>query len=132
MIIKGWASVFGEIDIESEVIVKGCFKKDLKKLTFARPMLLEHNTDKVIGRWDLIKEKEYGLWCEGTVFDETTQFWIDKCGISGLSVLLNEVKKKRINGLWYHVKGEIEEISVCCTPMNRTARIVEVINGKAD
>lgn len=132
IIIKGWASVFGEIDSQSDVTVKGCFKKDLKKFTYTRPMLLNHDPDKIVGRWDLIKEKKYGLWCEGTVFDKDAQFWIKEHCLSGLSIGYSDISESRRQGLRDLKTVELEEISITTVPMNRSARIMEIIDGKAD
>lgn len=132
MIIKGWASVFGESDSHSDVTVKGCFISDLKKFTYTRPMLLSHDSSKIIGRWDLIEEREYGLWCEGTVLDEDAQFWIRESCLSGLSIGYAGLQHKRENGLRKLQTVELEEISVTSIPMNRAARIVEILDGKAD
>lgn len=132
MIIKGWASVFGESDSHSDITVKGCFRKDLKKFSYTRPMLLSHDPIRIIGRWDIIKEKKYGLWCEGTVFDKDTQFWIKKNCLSGLSIGYNGRKHKTNDCLRHLTEIELEEISVTSVPVNRAARIMEVIDGKAD
>jgi HK97 family phage prohead protease len=132
MIIKGWASVFGESDSHSDVTVKGCFVTDLKQFTYTRPMLLSHDSSKIIGRWDLIREKDYGLWCEGTVLDEDAQFWIKERGLSGLSIGYAGRQHKQEAGLRKLQVVELEEISVTAVPMNRAARIVEILDGEAD
>lgn len=132
MIIKGWASVFGESDSQSDVTVKGCFIADLKKFTYIRPMLLAHDAEKIIGRWDLIEEREYGLWCEGTVLDENAQFWIKEHCLSGLSIGYAGRQTKHEGGLRKLQTVELEEISVTSVPMNRAARIMEIIDGKTD
>jgi HK97 family phage prohead protease len=132
MIIKGWASVFGESDSHNDVTVKGCFVADLKKFTYVRPMLLSHDSSKIIGRWDLIQEKDYGLWCEGTVLDEDAQFWIREHCLSGLSIGYAGRQEKQEAGLRKLQTVELEEISVTAVPMNRAARIVEILNGEAD
>jgi len=132
MIIKGWASVWGECDSHSDITVKGSFKKDLKKFTYTRPMLLHHEKSQIIGRWDLIKEKKYGLWCEGTVLDDDAIFWIKEHCLSGLSIGYAGRSEDRKRGLRRLKRLELEEISVTSIPANRAARIMEIIDGKAD
>jgi len=132
MIIKGWASVWGECDSHSDITVKGCFVKDLKEFTYTRPMLLSHEKNAVIGRWDLIKEKKYGLWCEGTVFDKDAIFWIGEHCLSGLSIGYAGRNHSISRGLRKLKRVELEEISVTAVPANRSARIMEIINGKTD
>lgn len=129
MIIKGWASVFGESDSHDDVTVKGCFVSDLKKFTFTRPMLLCHESTKIIGRWDLIEEREFGLWCEGTILDEEIQFLVKEQCLSGLSIGYVSRQHKRESGLRKLQVIELEEISLTPVPMNRAARIVEIIDA---
>jgi len=132
MIIKGWASVWGECDSHSDITVRGCFKKDLRKFDYTRPMLLHHDKDQIIGRWDLIEEKKHGLWCEGTVFDKNAMFWIREHCLSGLSIGYVGRSEETKRGLRKLKRLELEEISVTSIPSNRACRILEIINGKAD
>lgn len=132
MKIKGWASVFGVSDSHADITMQGCFQEDLEKFTYIRPMLLTHDAQKIIGRWDLIEEREYGLWCEGTVLDQDAQFWIKENCLSGLSIGYAGRSESTEGGVRHLHKVELEEISVTAVPMNRAARIIEVIDGETD
>lgn len=129
MIIKGWASVFGQSDSHSDVTIPGCFIEDLKQFAFTRPMLLSHDTQQIIGRWDLIAERQIGdiqgLWCEGTVLDKDAQFWIKEKCLLGLSIGYAGRKEEQVYGIRKLQRVELEEISVTAVPMNRAARITE-------
>lgn len=71
---KGWASTFGgSPDAHGDVIVKGAFKETI--LMGGRngngiPMLYQHNSDKPIGIWEKLEEKEQGLYVEGKLILE--------------------------------------------------------------
>lgn len=129
MIIKGWASIFGQSDSDSDVTIPGCFIEDLKQFTFTRPMLLSHQVQQIIGRWELITERQigdiHGLWCEGTVLDKDTKFWIKEKCLLGLSIGYVGRKEERFDGIRKLQRVELEEISVTAVPMNRAARIME-------
>jgi HK97 family phage prohead protease len=125
MQIKGWASVFGEIDSHDDVTIKGCFKSDLKKFTYVRPMLISHDSLKVVGKWDIVKEKKYGLWCVGTVFDDDAKFWIRKHCLSGLSISYSANRVSYENGTRILESISLEEISIVAVPINRACRIIK-------
>ena len=67
--IKGYASVFGEVDKSFDRISRGAFVKtlDSKKRI---PMFYKHFRGLEIGSWERIEEDERGLYVEGDVCPE--------------------------------------------------------------
>ena len=60
---SGYASVFGGVDSYGDTIVRGAFESTLRK---AKPkMFYNHAWDMPIGKWDVVKEDETGLYVEG-------------------------------------------------------------------
>lgn len=66
-VIKGYASIWDEIDSGSDRVKKGAFAKSLKgRRTNRIPMLYGHNQSGLpIGVWTAIKEDSKGLFVEG-------------------------------------------------------------------
>lgn len=61
--IKGYASTFGNIDSYGDIVIPGAFKDSLSREM--PKMLLQHNTNDVIGVVDSAYEDEKGLFVEG-------------------------------------------------------------------
>lgn len=125
MIIKGWGSVFNEHDSNDDMTIKGSFVADLKTNTFVRPILFSHDVKHVIGVWDLIEERDFGLWCEGRILDEGMKDLIKEKALTGLSMGYRGIKVKHEMGSRKLLEVELEEVSLTAVPMCRSARIVE-------
>lgn len=62
-VFEGYASVFGIVDQGMDVVERGAFTKSLSQ---RKPkMLWQHDTEKVIGVWDEVREDERGLYVKG-------------------------------------------------------------------
>ena len=66
--ISGYASVFGTLDSDGDVIVKGAFRETLamcrEKGKWPK-MLWQHDPSQIIGKWTNMLEDEHGLYVEG-------------------------------------------------------------------
>lgn len=66
--LEGYASVFGNVDLGSEVVVKGAFAKTIKErlkkgfIKLYDSHLVYQGTDPLIGLVEDAKEDDYGLW----------------------------------------------------------------------
>lgn len=59
----GYASVFGGVDSSGDTIVKGAFEATLRK---GKPkMFFNHEWNMPIGKWNVAKEDDHGLFVEG-------------------------------------------------------------------
>jgi HK97 family phage prohead protease len=63
--VRGYASVFGNVDSYNDTIVKGAYSATIKANPRGIKMLWQHNPEKVIGRWHTLKEDDKGLVVEG-------------------------------------------------------------------
>jgi HK97 family phage prohead protease len=64
--IKGYASIFGNVDQGGERVMPGAYAKSIASGRSVR-MLWQHDTREVIGGWDVALEDQKGLWVEGTL-----------------------------------------------------------------
>jgi len=68
---EGYASVFGVVDSDLDVIAPGAFSESLKQWREAGrmpPLLWQHDWANPIGRYDEIREDEQGLYVRGRLF----------------------------------------------------------------
>lgn len=67
---EGYASVFGNMDSDGDVIVKGAFRKSLESYQAKGKMpkmLWQHNPSIIVGKFLDMQEDEYGLWVKGSL-----------------------------------------------------------------
>jgi phage head maturation protease len=62
---KGYASIFNTAHLDGSVVVPGCFNY----IRHPVPLLLEHDSERVVGRVELIHEDHRGLYVEGTFIE---------------------------------------------------------------
>lgn len=130
-IISGYASVFGILDSQNDVIVKGAF--DSVESDKVR-LLWQHDANKPIGVIKSLSEDEYGLKFEAEINNnieagrEASEL-IKQKAICGLSIGFS------INSSSYHEKGmrviddvNLAEISVVTFPANNQAEITYIKN----
>lgn len=126
---EGFASTFGNKDSDDDIIEQGAFKKSLKK---RKPrLLLQHRSDKPIGKFTEIKEDDVGLFVKGTLANtkdgqETGELLrmeaLDSMSI-GFVPVLTEFGK---NGLRRLKEVDLFEISIVTFPANNRASITDV------
>lgn len=129
--IKGYGSVFGEMDAYREIIAKGAFKKSLKERKPA--MLWQHDSKQVVGVWDTIKEDDTGLLVEGRLAVKTqtgiNAYELLKLkALNGLSIgfLPKKIKVDTEEQTFTHTELELWEISIVTFPALDSARITSV------
>ena len=69
--VEGYASVFGVVDSDMDVVMQGAFTESLKEWRESGrmpPMLWQHDWREPVGRWDRIEEDETGLYVKGRLF----------------------------------------------------------------
>lgn len=67
---EGYASVFGVVDSDGDVIVKGAFGRTLASGKKPK-MLWQHDTKEIIGKWIELSEDDNGLWVKGSLIMDT-------------------------------------------------------------
>lgn len=133
---SGYASIFGNVDQQNEIVAKGAFVKSLTELAKkkSRPaMLWMHDPRKPIGVWKSIKEDDNGLLVEGQLSLETQlgreAYELLKMGaLKGMSIgfqvlnsTIDAVRKARVL-----TEVKLFEISIVTFPANEEANVESV------
>jgi HK97 family phage prohead protease len=138
-IFTGYASVFGELDQQNEIVAAGAFGRTLSKWRRQdrTPALLwMHDPTQPIGIWQSIREDSNGLMVEGRLALRTQKggeaYELLKLGaLTGLSigyrVVSSQIDAKRKARILTDV--DLFEISLVTFPANEAARVSEVKRG---
>jgi HK97 family phage prohead protease len=135
-IFTGYASVFGELDQQNEIVQAGAFARSLSKWRRQNrtPALLwMHDPTQPIGIWQSVREDASGLLVEGRLALRTQKggeaYELLKLGaLTGLSigyrVVESKIEPKRKARILTDV--DLFEISLVTFPANEAARVSEV------
>lgn len=131
--ISGYASVFDEVDAQSDVVAKGAFSKSLAKYRQSRSspaMLWMHDTAEPIGVWTQVSEDAHGLYVEGRLALKTQHgadvYELLKLrAVTGLSIGYTAIKSTKDSKTKIRTLTEVElfEVSLVTFPANAQARI---------
>jgi HK97 family phage prohead protease len=135
-IFTGYASVFGELDQQNEIVAAGAFKRTLAKWRRQgrTPALLwMHDPTQPIGIWQSIHEDANGLLVEGRLALRTQKggeaFELLKLGaLTGLSIGYRVVASQIDAGRKARILTDVDlfEVSLVTFPANEAARVSEV------
>jgi HK97 family phage prohead protease len=130
-VISGYGAYYGNVDRGLDVIVSGAFSKVNRSIK----MLYQHDSSKLLGVWDVVKEDSKGLFVEGGLNLNTALgrdvYELAKSGaLSDMSVGFKtqdyEYDTKNVR----HIKkAELFEVSLVTFPMNEKANILSVKSG---
>jgi HK97 family phage prohead protease len=135
-VFSGYASVFGEIDQQNEVVAAGAFGRTLaflRRMGRMPAMLWMHDPTQPIGIWQTIREDANGLSVEGRLALRTQRgdeaYELLKMGaLTGLSigyrVVASQIDAKRKVRILTDL--DLFEISLVTFPANEAARVSEV------
>lgn len=155
--VAGYASVWGSLNSFDEVFVPGAFAEDLGNTDSSKPLVLGYMHRDAIGKWDVHREDEHGLYLEGTISPTTlgkeASILVRDGVLTGLSVgFIPEVFQFAEPGercvfdtpqgqvvyqfdscVLYVLKACVVEASLVIAPSDDEARLVAVrdIMGKA-
>ena len=127
--IKGYASVFDEVDSHNDRVVRGAFTKSLSagaKSGKKPKFLWHHQQDAVIGHWSVLREDDHGLYVEGHLIpgvqkaDEAAAL-IQHKAIDGLSIgyrVTKAIKGKEASSFRLLTEVDLIEISLVTFPSN--------------
>lgn len=120
VLIEGYASLFGVADQAGDIVRAGAF---IDRGSDARiPMLLQHKSGAVIGRWTRLIEDGRGLFARGLVESDTARVLVQS-GLNGLSIGFRpKLWTERPGGGRHLVKIDLVEISLVTNPMLPSAR----------
>jgi len=134
--IDGYAAVFDVPDQAGDIIRRGAFSANGKKLIdteqFRGTMLYQHAADRPLGRWLECREDQYGLLVHGEIFLDTdigrnAYALLRGGGLDGLSIGFKprRVRRQR-DGRRELLSLALWEISIVTFPMADGARIQRV------
>jgi len=135
-IFTGYASVFGELDQQNEIVAAGAFARTLAKWRRQgrTPALLwMHDPTQPIGVWQSVHEDANGLYVEGRLALRTQKgaeaYELLKLGaLTGLSigyrVVTSQIDAKRKARVLTDV--DLFEVSLVTFPANEAARVRDV------
>ena len=130
--LSGYASLFGEPDLQGDIVKRGAFSASILKLGSAGlPMLMAHDTSEPIGVWERVFEDRSGLFVSGRILAGTPRSdraiaLVRSGAMSGLSIgykTHRSVAHKR-----GRILSELDlwEVSVVAFPMLRSARLTQI------
>ncbi len=121
VVIEGYASIFGVPDQSGDVVRAGAFARALR--TASVPMLLQHKTGAIVGRWGRLSEDGRGLFVRGVISSANAAALIKRSGFDGLSIgfrpRLWTPRQERGRTL---IDVDLVEVSLVSQPMHPQAR----------
>lgn len=133
----GYGSVFGVVDSYQEVVIKGAFTESLSEIKASGrplPALWQHMSGEPIGRYDILREDDNGLFVSGRLLKTDVQrareaYALMKEGIvSGLSIgyYVRDSSYDEKKGIRTLKNLELVEVSIVTFPANDAARVESV------
>lgn len=129
--VEGFASVFNNVDGGNDIVMPGAFAKTLKK-SAKLPMLWQHNGGQPVGVWDMLEERDKGLFVKGSIIDTTLgndAYKLVKAeAVKGLSIGYSTKKYEidKVKGTRKLIDLDLYEVSLVTFPMNERAQITRV------
>ena len=130
----GYASLFGETDLNRDLVLPGAFRRSIaKRGPGGIRMLFQHDPAAPIGIWQDIREDHRGLFVRGRLMTEVAKgrevLALMRAGaIDGLSIGFRTVRGRTDakSGVRHLVEIDLWEVSVVTFPMLPAARISAV------
>jgi HK97 family phage prohead protease len=130
----GYASVFGETDLNRDLVLPGAFARSIaKRGTSGIRMLFQHDPAAPIGVWQEIREDARGLFVRGKLMTEVAKgrevLALMRAGaIDGLSIGFRTVRGRTDakSGVRRLMEIDLWEVSVVTFPMLPAARVSAV------
>ena len=128
VLIEGYASLWGQADLNGDVTAKGAFLDSLKRTGAGGVrMLHQHESRAVVGVWDEMLEDERGLLVRERIMDWSAEARLaralGRAGVmDGLSIGFRSHRARRDGRLRVLVEVELWEVSLVTFPMLPGAR----------
>ena len=120
VLIEGYAALFGVPDLSGDVIRAGAFARSLR--AGGVPMLLQHRSGAIAGRWTRLVEDGRGLFVRGLI-EKGDARKLASLGLDGLSIGFRaRLWTPRVEGGRELSDVELVEISLVAEPMQPAAR----------
>ena len=129
-VIKGYASVFDNIDSDNDIIRKGSYRKTISENGQRVKYLYQHDMDKPLGKMSLLEEDDKGLIFESKVAKTTLGKDVIELIKSGVitenSVGILPIQKEMVDGVRNITEVKLYEISAVTLAANDQAVIMDV------
>lgn len=132
-IFEGYASVFGNVDSDGDIILAGAFKNTLQTQTRKVAMFFNHRAWELpVGKWDALQEDTKGLFVRGQLTPGHSGASDLKAAMQhgtvegmsvGFSVTKDDYSLAANGGRMFKNISALREISVCTFPANEQAGI---------
>lgn len=132
-IFEGYASVFGNVDSDGDIILAGAFKNTLQTQTRKVAMFFNHRAWELpVGKWDALQEDTKGLFVRGQLTPGHSGASDLKAAMQhgtvegmsvGFSVTKDDYSLAANGGRIFKNITSLREISVCTFPANEQAGI---------
>jgi HK97 family phage prohead protease len=126
--IEGYASLWGQADLNGDVTSRGAFRDSLARTGAAGVrMLHQHESRAPVGVWDEMAEDERGLFVRGRIMDwsadaRLAQALVRAGALDGLSIGFRATKARRDGRLRVLSAVDLWEVSLVTFPMLPGAR----------
>ena len=135
----GYASVFGVVDNQRDMMLAGAFKHTLSGRTGEIKLLWQHQQSEPIGVFDTIFEDKHGLYVEGRLLLDVQRAkeayaLLKEGAVSGLSIGYSPVRYKTDSKTGIRLLAEVElwEISLVTFPANEVAGVTVVKHSQEE
>ncbi|AUU92111.1 TPA: HK97 family phage prohead protease [Kluyvera intermedia] len=132
-IFEGYASVFGNVDSDGDIILPGAYKNTLTNRTRKVAMFFNHRAWELpVGKWDAFQEDSKGLFVRGQLTPghsgaSDLKAAMEHGTVEGMSVGFAVNKDDYAlspgGGRIYKNISDLREISVCTFPANELANV---------
>ena len=126
---EGYGAVFNNVDDVKDVITRGAFADSLAKDGLPA-MLLQHNSEDVIGVWTEAREDEHGLYLKGALNLDVQKAreahsLLKQKALKGLSIgyRTKDYSLDQTSGIRTLKKLQLLEVSIVTFPANPKAKI---------
>ena len=128
--IEGYAAIFGERDLNGDIIAPGAFRATLARRKSIK-MLYQHAAEAPIGRWTAFHEDGRGLYAVGEILIGSRQArdvhaLLAGAALSGLSIGYKTVKADKTSNGRRILEADLWEVSIVTFPMAPRAQVTFV------
>lgn len=128
----GYASTFGNVDLDGDIVVKGAFARTINSSKGVIPILWQHDQHEPIGVNEEMREDEHGLYVKGRLAIDTelgarTRSLLKMGALKGLSIGYQVIQQaKGDNGARLLKELKLFEYSVVTFPANTDAQVEQI------
>ena len=135
----GYASVFGIVDAQRDIVRSGAFRRSLKSRSGPVQLLWQHQWNEPIGIIEKIFEDARGLYVEGRLLMDVARakeaFALLKAGVmKGLSIgyTVKSYRRDPDSGVRELLELDLWEVSLVTMPANAAAQVTVVKQANPD